>query len=142
MKQKLINQLKRILRKENLKFTPQRLAILEELLSSEEHRECEDIYYALKQSGVNISRATVYRTMDLLCNYNFARKLELGDGKARYENKKKSDHHDHLICIQCGKIDEFVDITIENQQEKVCKSKGFTLVRHIHQLFGNCKDCQ
>jgi Fur family ferric uptake transcriptional regulator len=115
---------------------------LEEVLSSDEHRECEDIYYALKQKGVNSSRATVYRTMDILCEYDFARKLEFGDGRARYENKENSEHHDHLVCTDCGNIIEFVDEIIEKQQEELCKSKGFKLTRHIHQLFGLCKDCQ
>jgi Fur family ferric uptake transcriptional regulator len=142
MNQKSIDRLKQVLRKENLKFTPQRLAILEEVLSSDEHRECEDIYYALKQKGVNSSRATVYRTMDILCEYDFARKLEFGDGRARYENKENSEHHDHLVCTDCGSIIEFVDEIIEKQQEELCKSKGFKLTRHIHQLFGLCKDCQ
>ena len=70
------------------------------------------------------------------------RKLELGDGKARYENKIDSSHHDHLICVKCGKIEEFMDDKIESIQDDIVKSLGFKMIRHIHQLFVLCDKCQ
>ena len=133
---------KEILSREELKFTPQRLAVLEELVRDDGHRECEEIYMALKRKGENVSRATVYRTIDILVKNNLARKLELGDGRARYENKVNIAHHDHLICTLCGKIVEFMDPKIEALQDAVASEHNFTLSRHIHQLFGICNKCQ
>lgn len=137
----LVENFKSALKTENMKFTPQRLSVLEEMVNSKEHRECEEIYFALKSSGENVSRATVYRTMDILVKHDFVRKLDIGDGKSRYETKIDHPHHDHMICIECGKIIEFVSDEIEDMQDEICKKYKFKLIRHIHQLFGICKDC-
>ena len=136
------NLLKKALKKEGLRFTQQRQLIWDELCSSEEHRDAEEIYLSLRKDGVNASRATVYRTIDVLVKNKLVRKLELGDGRARYENKMDSSHHDHLICVQCGKIDEFMDDKIESIQDDIVKSFGFKMIRHIHQLFVLCDKCQ
>ena len=136
------NLLKKVLQKENLRYTQQRQSIWDELCSSEEHRDAEEIYLSLRKKGVNASRATVYRTIDVLVKNKLVRKLELGDGKALYENKIDSHHHDHLICVKCGKIEEFMDQTIENRQDKIVEDMGFKMIRHIHQLFVLCNECQ
>ena len=142
LSKKIYDSYKTMLSNEGLKFTPQRLEILEEVVSGEGHRECEEIYLSMKKKGKIVSRATVYRTIDLLVKNNLARKLELGDGRARYESKLNSSHHDHLICIDCGDIVEFVDDEIESKQEEIALHHGFILKKHIHQLFGVCKKCQ
>ena len=141
-KQALLSQFKNVLRRVGLKYTPQRVAVLEEIVKDQGHRECEDIYLALKQKGRQVSRATVYRTMDILIQNDFARKMELGDGRVRYESKVGSPHHDHLICTSCGNIVEFVDRDIEELQDDIAKRYNFILSRHTHQLFGLCKKCQ
>ena len=140
--QKLLNRFKEALKKEGLKYTPQRTAVLEEIIKDKGHRESEEIYLALKKKGQSVSRATVYRTMDILVNNRFARKMNLGDGRARYESKVNSPHHDHLVCIDCGLIVEFMDQQIEDLQDKIAIQYNFQLKRHIHQLFGLCKKCQ
>ena len=142
LSKKIYDSYKTMLSNEGLKFTPQRLEILEEIVLGEGHRECEEIYLSMKKKGKSISRATVYRTIDLLVKNNLVRKLELGDGRARYESKLNSSHHDHLICIDCGDIVEFVDDEIESKQEEIALNNGFVLKKHIHQLFGLCKKCQ
>ncbi len=142
LSKKLYDSYKKTLLKEGLKFTPQRLEILDEVVSGAGHRECEEIYLSMKKKGKQISRATVYRTIDILVRNDLVRKLELGDGRARYESKFNSSHHDHLICTSCGIIKEFVDDEIENKQEKIAQKNGFVLSKHIHQLFGLCKKCQ
>ena len=136
------NLLKKVLKKENLRYTQQRQAIWDELCSSEEHRDAEEIYLSLRENGVNASRATVYRTIDVLVKNKLVRKLDLGDGKALYENKIDATHHDHLICVQCGKIEEFIDDNIEKIQDDIVKSFGYKMIRHIHQLFVLCDECQ
>jgi len=137
----VLDKFRSILKSEGLKLTPQRLKILEEVIGNDGHRECEEIYFSLKTAGNNISRATIYRTMDILVKYDFARKLEIGDGRARYETKVNHPHHDHMICISCGNIYEFVNAQIEKLQDDVCDKNGFKLIRHIHQLFGLCRKC-
>ena len=139
---KLLSKFRDVLRRQGLKYTPQRVVILEEVIKDRGHRECEDIYMALRQNGSHVSRATIYRTMDILVKNEFVRKMEIGDGRARYESKVGSPHHDHLICTLCGEIVEFVDQDIEGIQDKIAKRFHFKLQRHIHQLFGLCKKCR
>ena len=139
---KLLNRFKEALTKEGLKYTPQRTAVLEEIVKDKGHRESEEIYLALKKRGQHVSRATVYRTMDILVNNGFARKMNLVDVRARYESKVNSPHHDHLVCMDCGLIVEFMDQKIEDLQDEIAIQYEFQLKRHIHQLFGLCKKCQ
>ena len=138
----LLNQFKEILKKQGLKLTPQRKAIYEEVINSEGHRECEEIYLALNRKKKSVSLATVYRTLNVLVENNFARKMDSGDGRLLFENKIDIPHHDHLICTSCGKILEFMDEEIEKLQEKIANESNFILKKHIHQLFGICKKCQ
>ena len=140
--EKLLSDFKAMLRKEGLKITPQRIAVLEEIIKDKGHRESEAIYMAIKTRKTHVSRATVYRTLDILIQNGFARKLNLGDGRARYETKIDSPHHDHMICNNCAKIIEFVNHEIEEIQEEITKHHQFKLQQHIHQLFGICKKCQ
>ena len=130
------------LKNEGLRYTLQRQIVWDEICKTDDHRDAEDIYFKIKTSGQKVSRATVYRTIDVLVKNNLVRKLELGDGRNRYENKLDSSHHDHIVCIQCGRIDEFMDENIEKLQDEIAKKYQFNIVRHIHQLFGLCRDCR
>lgn len=136
------NSLINALKKEGLRYTNQRQAVWDEIKSNEDHRDAEEIYGALRKKNLNVSRATVYRTIDVLYKNNLIRKIELGDSPAKYENKVNSEHHDHIICVQCGKIEEFVDETIEARQDAIIDKMGLKMIRHIHQLFVLCNDCQ
>ena len=136
------NSLINALKKEGLRYTNQRQAVWDEIKSNEDHRDAEEIYSALRKNNLNVSRATVYRTIDVLYKNNLIRKIELGDSPAKYENKVNSEHHDHIICVQCGKIKEFVDETIEARQDAIIDKMGLKMIRHIHQLFVLCTDCQ
>ncbi len=137
-----INRFKQALRAESLRLTSQRLAIMEDILASEGHRECDDIFLSLRERGIPVSRATIYRTLDILEKVGFVRKMDIGEGRFRYENKLAQSHHDHLICLECGRIIEFVDRGIEHQQERLSKKHDFLLIRHVHQLFGICRECR
>ena len=138
---KLIERFKSALKSENMKFTPQRYSVMMDVVNSKEHRECEEIYLSLRSTGDNVSRATVYRTLDILVTHDFARKIDIGDGRSRYETKIDHPHHDHMICITCGGITEFMNDEIEILQDKVCDDYNFKLIKHIHQLFGICSKC-
>ncbi len=125
------------LKKENLKFTNQRFAIFEEVLYGSKHRECEQILNSLKERGLNVSRATVYRTLDILIKYNFIRKMDIEDGRIRYESNIGREHpqHDHMICVETGKIIEFFSEEIAAIQEKIANKNGYQIIKHNHQLF-------
>ena len=135
MKNSYILEFKNALKKEDLKFTAQRFAIFNFFISIKGHYDCDRIIEHLKTKKIKVSKATVYRTLELLVNNNFIRKMILDDGIARYENKMDSPHHDHMICIDTGKILEFHSAEIEDIQESIAKEKGYVIVKHIHQLF-------
>ena len=124
-----------ILRNEGLRYTSQRRAVWDELKSSTDHRDAEHIYLSLRRKKIRVSRATVYRTIDVLVKNNLVRKMELGDGRALYEPRIGDEHHDHIICLETGKIIEFYNEDLEQLQEKIVKERGYELVRHVHQLF-------
>ena len=135
MNKKYIEDFKNVLKKEQLKFTVQRYAIFKFLVDNHGHFECEDIIKKVNSKGVEVSRATAYRTLDILVKHNFARKLTLDDGIARYENKIGVKHHDHMICIDSGEIIEFESPEIEKIQDDIAESKGYKIIKHVHQLF-------
>jgi Fur family transcriptional regulator, ferric uptake regulator len=131
-----IDQLKNILKTEGLRYTKQRQQVWDEIRISSEHRDAEEIYLAInKNKDLKVSRATVYRTIDVLVKNNLVRKMELGDGRALYEHKIDDGHHDHIICVETGKIIEFYNEDLEILQENIVKKHGYELVRHVHQLF-------
>ena len=103
----------------------------------EKHRECEEILQSLSKKDVNVSRATVYRTLDILVKYELIRKMDIGDGRIRYEGKIDDPHHDHMICVETGKIIEFVSDEIEMIQDKIADEHGYEIIKHIHQLLLN-----
>ena len=134
------DQLKNILKSEGLRYTKQRQQVWDEMRRSSEHRDAEQIYIqinkiARQKQDLRVSRATVYRTIDVLVKNNLVRKMELGDGRALYEHKIDDGHHDHIICVETGKIIEFYDEDLESLQENIVKKHGYELVRHVHQLF-------
>ena len=132
-------KLTNILKKSGLRYTRQRQAVLDELNRTQDHRDEEDIYFSIRNRGLNVSRATVYRTLELLVKHNLVRRLDLGEGKYRFENQGR-EHHDHIICLDCNKIMEFMNERIEVLQEEVAEEYGFTLTKHVFQLYGNCLD--
>ena len=134
------DKLKDILKNEGLRYTKQRQQVWDEIRSSAEHRDAEEIYIQINKAsklntGEKVSRATVYRTIDVLVKNNLVRKMELGDGRALYEHKIDEEHHDHIICVETGKIIEFYNDELEKIQEDIVKEHGYELVRHVHQLF-------
>ena len=128
-------KLSSVFRNEGLRLTRQRQAVWDEVKSSKDHLDAENIYEKIKNKGVHISRATVYRTIDVLVKNNLLSKMNMGDGRNRYELKDEDHHHDHMICIETGKIIEFFDNDLEMLQDKIAKKHGYKVIRHIHQLF-------
>lgn len=131
----------KLLTSKKLKFTSERKQILEEVLRLKEHFDADGLYAIVKDSGMRISRDTVYRTIPLLLECGVIQK-SVGDGRREYfERTGVKGHHDHMVCINCGRVIEFRSESIEEIQEKVCKDHGFSLLFHDHRLFGRCKSC-
>lgn len=141
--EELKGELKKIVKQKGLKYTEQREIILQVLLNAPGHLSAEDVYNEVKANfpDSNIGIATVYRALSFLEDVHLVTSISFGTDGKKYETNTKS-HHDHLICISCGKIIEFVDEDIEKRQDKIAKENGFKITNHVMQLFGNCSSCQ
>ena len=139
----LLNNFKELLKKNNLKFTIQREVILETLYNSDEHLTPEALHHLIQEKYPELKTgiATVYRTLSLLEDSNVVTSLSFGAQGKKYELGAK-EHHDHLICTECGKITEFVDEEIEKRQHAITKKLGFKMNDHSMQIYGICKECQ
>lgn len=137
-----IDELKGVLRSLNLKITDQRLLILKVLNEgSKKHVTAQELFEKVCAIDNSIGFATVYRMLRKLAESNLVTEVRVGGAPARYELTPKN-HHDHVTCIQCGKICEFHNEEIESLQLKIAKQLGFTLTSHVLELYGVCKDCQ
>lgn len=128
---------KEFLKKEKLKFTPERKHILDIVFSMHQHFDVEDIYNKHK----NISKATLYRTLPLLVNSGLVKETVGLEGRTSYEHIFGHSHHDHLLCIDCGKIIEFKEPKLEKLQNVVCEKYRFQPVDHRLGIKGHCKNC-
>ena len=129
-----------ILKSEGMRYTTQRQAVWDDIRDQKhtEHRDAEEIYNHIRGKGIKVSRATVYRTIDVLVKNRLIRKMDLGDGRSLFEpstNDVYDDRHDHMICTESGKIIEFYDQELDFLQEKIAQKHGYTVVRRVHQLF-------
>jgi Fur family ferric uptake transcriptional regulator len=136
------NKFRNFLVSQGLKSTRQRELILEEFLRAGAHLSTEDLYLRLRRNFPRIGYATVHRTLKLFAECGIAEQRHFGDGQARYEASSHDEHHDHLICIACGKIVEFEDGRIEQLQDEVAGEHGFRIERHRLELYGLCQACQ
>lgn len=136
-------ELKKIVKQKGLKYTEQREIVLEVLLNAKGHLTAEEIYNEVKNANPdsNIGIATVYRSLSFLEEVHLITSITFGTDGKKYESNTKN-HHDHLICVSCGKIVEFMDEEIEKRQTKIAKEKGFVITNHVMQLLGKCSDCQ
>ena len=128
------------LEEHNLKSTKQREAILEVFLQATGHVTGDDIFQWVREAHPSIGYTTVYRTMKLLCDAGLASERHFDDGITRYEIAH--EHHDHLVCIRCGKIIEFECQMIESTQDEIAARYGFRVLRHRHELYGHCETCR
>ncbi len=128
----------RELKRAGLKATVPRLKILEMLESSDKHHlSAEDVYRELLEAGDDVGLATIYRVLTqfesagLVCRHHFE------SGHAVFE-LERGHHHDHVVCVQCGKVEEFFDKTIEDRQKFVVGKLGYEIQDHSLVIYGNC----
>jgi Fur family ferric uptake transcriptional regulator len=132
--------LARYLEQHSLKHTKQRDLILATFLEAKGHATSDEIYQTVRAEHSNIGYTTVYRTMKLLCDAGLAEEHNFDDGVTRYEIEH--DHHDHLVCLRCGKIIEFECRALEQAQVEVADAHNFEVLRHRHELYGHCQSCR
>ena len=141
----MINQeavFKKYLKAKGLKLTPERKLILEGIFSFPHHFDIEKLYSKLHRKTGAISLATIYRTIPHLIKSGLIKEVMRCQDRPQYEKSSGYPHHDHLVCIRCGKIFEFKDDEIEKLQERVCRRYGFKPTEHRLGIRGYCRDCQ
>ena len=139
MKQKF--PLEHEIRNTGLKVTEPRLKILSVFEKSKaRHLSAEDIHDTLKAKSVVVGMATIYRALANFEKAGILSKSTFDDGRAIYEINE-GPHHDHIVCIDCGNVEEFVDEEIEKRQKKIANQKGYSLKSHSLVLYGSCSQC-
>ena len=136
-----IGRFQNFLLRQGLKLTTERSALVREIFAIHYHFEADELLFKMKQKGLKISRATVYRTLELLVKSGMVRRVHLGEDHYHYEHVTGNSHHDHLICTTCGGIIEFHDEVLEQRQRDICERKKFTPTFHNLQILGVCDSC-
>jgi len=124
-----------------LKATKQREEILAIFLNSSGHKSLAQIYTQVAKTNPKIGYVTVYRTLKLLARLGLAIERKFADGETRYEPASEGTHHDHLICLDCGKIIEFEDQALEALQNGIARRHRFRISHHRMELYGRCEEC-
>ncbi len=135
------NIFREYLRDRGLKYTPERRAVLREVLRNDEHFEAEQLLIALRQGGARVAKATVYRTLPLLVNCGIIKQILFGDKLARYEHTFGQDAHDHMVCQHCRRIIEFDSADVERLRTVVASQHRFYATSHRFQIAGLCWEC-
>lgn len=129
------------LQTQGLKMTSERAALVHEICSTHYHFEADELLEKLKKRDIKISRATVYRTLELLVRSGMVRRVHLGEDHYHYEHVGQDSHHDHLICTTCGNVIEFHDDELESRQREICETHKFAPTFHNLQILGVCASC-
>jgi len=130
------------LKQKGLRLTPEREAILREVFDTRgEHFDPEELHISLRQKDANVSRASVYRTIPLLIEAGIIEEVERVDKHSHYELTWGREHHDHMLCLGCGKVIEFLSQEMEELQDRLCAEHGFSGQTHTLEIKGYCSKC-
>ena len=131
-----------ICKEHGLNYSDRRLLILEAFLGAPEHLTVKTIQEQLATMGHELDDDLIGETLDLLCRYGYAYKKEFEGQEIQYEHRHIGWHHDHLICAECGRVQEFNNPDIEALQRQIARSRHFTLLHHKMELYGICAGCR
>ncbi len=129
------------LNKRSLKFTRERELVLDEVFSFHGHFDPEEIMISMREKGIRVSKASIYRTLPLLLESGLIEQVEKNNKHAHYEHTFGHGHHDHLICLKCGKVIEVFSPELEAIQDELCRKKGFKGIKHTLEIKGYCRNC-
>jgi len=130
------------IKEKDLHNSRQREAILDVFLSADKHITIEELVNLVKNKYPEIGYATVDRNLKLMVECGLADEIKIGKQKTRYEQKIGQEHHDHLVCIKCGRFIEVRDDKIEKLQDKLAAANDFIPVRHKLEIYGICRECR
>ena len=132
--------LREFLKKGENRITPERFEVMDSALEYDGHFGADDLYVIMKNNKSRVSRATVYKTLELLVQCNLLSKRNFGDNMTRYESSFKRQSHDHLICMDCGRIVEFTNTSLENIPKDLTQTLGFNFENYSFNIFARCKN--
>lgn len=135
------NIFREFLRDRGLKYTPERQKLLRAVLSTEEHFEAEQLLFTIRQEGVRVAKATIYRTLPLLVQCGIIKQVQFGDNLARYEHTFGEDPHDHMVCQRCRRIIEFDSSDVVRLRTVLSAKYKFHSTGHRFQITGLCWEC-
>lgn len=128
------------IRRKGLRRTNQRDVIVKAVFSKDEHFTAEELFERVRRTDADTSRATVYRTLALLVEANLLREIDLGDNQTTYDpNFVDKPSHNHLMCIDCGKVVEFEDLNLDLLNDCVTRRLGFKPLRQSIKIEANCE---
>lgn len=129
------------IRRQGLKLTRPRLAILDEIIGTPGHFTAEDLYEKMRHGSSPAGKATIYRTLELLAKGGFLEAHDFGGSQTYYEKILGRAHHDHMVCLNCHKVIEFQCAEIEDLQDQQARHYHFLPVTHSLKMFGYCSAC-
>ncbi|HSL60462.1 MAG TPA: FeoA domain-containing protein [Desulfotignum sp.] len=131
----------RLFQEQGLDRFDERFQVLEAFLQLDHHVTKAEIVEQLEKNGKHLSDEFVFSSMEHLCRFGFASKVEFDRGETLYEHRHLGIHHDHMICTKCGTILEFKDEALEKQQQKIAQVYGFHMLQHRMEIYGLCAAC-
>jgi len=138
--QKASEIFRHFLKSEKNRITPERFEVLDAALDYEGHFGADDLYILMKNQKSRVSRATVYKTLELLVQCDLISKRNFGDNMSRYESSYKRQIHDHLICMDCGRIVEFTNVKVKDLPREISDELGFDVESYSFNIFARCKN--
>ena len=140
--QKEVKQFCDFLKKKDLKLTPQRVRIAETVFSAHKHFTADQLYEWVKKVEPLVGKVTVYRTLEQLVESGMVDEFSLKKGVSTYEHVVGHDHHDHLLCVRCGKIEELSSPKLEKLKRDEAETRGYEVISHSLKIYGLCPACK